>query len=89
MNENSVSRAQLEALLEASDKTETVFWGKETVISYRLPNGFSVLGRSACVDPANFDPELGRKYAYEDALSQLWRLEGYRLQCHLHDKGVL
>lgn len=89
MNENSVKKEYLEALLDAADKTEAVFWGKETVISYRLPNGFSVLGRSACVDPANFDPELGRKYAYEDALSQLWQLEGYRLQCRLYEQGAL
>ena len=47
-------------------------------------DGFSLgIGMSACVDPANFNAELGEKYAREDAAkkseSKLWELEGYRL----------
>ena len=50
-----------------------------------LPNGFSVgSGKSACVDPSNFDYELGCKYAQEraekDAIDNLWMLEGYLLK---------
>ncbi len=56
-----------------------------TVCEAFLPNGFSVgSGKSACVDPANFDYELGCKYAQENALSDaketLWQLEGYLLK---------
>ena len=50
-----------------------------------LPNGFQVsYGESACVDPANFDFELGKKYAQERceqaAQNKLWELEGYLLK---------
>ncbi len=50
-----------------------------------LPNGFQVgYGESACVDPANFDFELGKKYAQERcvvvATNKLWELEGYLLK---------
>lgn len=50
-----------------------------------LPNGFSVgSGKSACVDPANFDYELGCQYAKEnaeaDAKNTIWQLEGYLLK---------
>ena len=50
-----------------------------------LPNGFQVAyGESACVDPANFDFELGKKYAQERcqqaATNKLWELEGYLLK---------
>jgi len=31
------------------------------------------------VDAANFDMNLGRKYAFEDAIRQIWPLEGYLL----------
>lgn len=50
-----------------------------------LPNGFTVaIGHSACVDPANFNAEIGTRVATEDALAQarkkLWELEGYALK---------
>ena len=49
-----------------------------------LPNGFQVAyGESACVDPSNFNKELGEKYALErclhEANNNLWKLEGYLL----------
>lgn len=50
-----------------------------------LPNGFQIAyGESACVDPDNFDFELGKKYAKERAIqaaeNKLWELEGYLLK---------
>lgn len=43
-------------------------------------NGFTIIGRAAPAHPDNFDPELGRKLAYEDAVRQLWPLMGYALR---------
>ena len=56
-----------------------------TVCHAFLPNGFMVgVGESACIDPAEFDEDLGRKYAKEraekDATITLWQLEGYMLK---------
>jgi hypothetical protein len=45
-----------------------------------MRNGFVVIGKSAPASPENFDPELGRTYAYEDAVRQLWPLMGYALR---------
>lgn len=53
---------------------------KTTICCLTLKNGFEVIGESACVDPANFNEELGRKYSHERAFNKLWELEGYRLQ---------
>ena len=50
-----------------------------TVCNITLDNGFSVRGESACVDPRNFDMEIGRNIAYKDAFGKLWALEGYLL----------
>lgn len=49
-----------------------------------LNNGFTVIGHSAPASPANFDPELGRKLAYEDAIRQIWPLMGFALRDKLH-----
>ena len=52
-----------------------------------LHNGFTLVGKSAPASPENFDAEAGRKFAREDALRQLWPLEGYRLREDLHRAG--
>ena len=49
-----------------------------------LRNGFTVTGESACVSPENFDAEIGRRVARENAISKLWPLLGYALKDKLH-----
>lgn len=48
-------------------------------------NGFTIVGKSAPASADNFDAELGRKLAYEDAVRQLWPLMGYALRQRLAD----
>ena len=48
-----------------------------------LRNGFTVTGESACASPENFDAELGRKIARQNAVQKLWPLMGYALKEHL------
>lgn len=45
-----------------------------------LKNGFTVTGESACVSPENFDAELGRKIARQNAVQKIWPLMGYALK---------
>lgn len=49
-----------------------------------LRNGWTVVGKSACVSPENFDAEKGKQFAREDAVEQMWQLEGYVLKTFLH-----
>lgn len=49
-----------------------------------LHNGFTVIGKSAPASPENFDRELGRRFAYEDAVRQLWPLLGFAMRERLH-----
>lgn len=49
-----------------------------------LRNGFTVTGESACASPENFDAELGRKIARQNAVSKVWPLMGYELRSKLH-----
>jgi hypothetical protein len=48
-----------------------------------MQNGFSVIGKHAPAAAGNFNPDLGRRLAYEDAMRQLWPLEGYLLRTFL------
>ena len=48
-----------------------------------LKNGFTVTGESACASPENFDAELGRKIARQNAMQKIWPLMGYELRSQL------
>lgn len=50
-----------------------------------LNNGFTVTGESACASPENFDAEIGRKIARQNAIAKVWPLMGYELKQRLHD----
>lgn len=50
-----------------------------------LKNGFTVTGESACASPENFDPEIGRKIARDNAIQKIWPLEGYLLKQKLSE----
>lgn len=45
-----------------------------------LRNGFTVTGESACASPENFDAEIGRKIARQNAVQKIWPLMGYELR---------
>lgn len=49
-----------------------------------LRNGFTVTGESACASPENFDAEIGRKIARQNAVDKLWPLMGYALKERLN-----
>ncbi len=51
-----------------------------TVCCLTLQNGFTVTGNSACASPENFDAEIGRKIARDNARNKIWALEGYLLK---------
>lgn len=55
-------------------------FGKQCVVVAKLPNGFTIVGESACVDPDIYDEDIGHDLALKDIEKQLWMLEGYLLQ---------
>ena len=74
------------AAVDACIKAEAyyVFPGQTmTVCCLTLANGYQVVGESACASPENFNAELGRKIARENARNKIWALEGYRLRTEL------
>jgi hypothetical protein len=67
---------------ETIDKAEYHIFADSTVTVclLTLRNGFNVVGKSACASPENFDKEIGRQIAFEDARQKIWELEGYLLK---------
>jgi hypothetical protein len=48
-----------------------------------LRNGFTITGESACASPENFNADIGRKIARENAVQKIWPLMGYELRSKL------
>jgi hypothetical protein len=89
MSQNRVTLDQIAKLLDEAETEEHVFWGKCLVVSYKLKNGFTLEGSGSCVDPSNFNLEIGRRVARKKVEDQMWLLEGYKLQEELFKAGVL
>lgn len=53
---------------------------KTTVINAHTLTGFDMVHHSSCVDPNNYNEEIGKKYALETAISDLWGHLGFVLQ---------
>lgn len=51
-----------------------------TVCALKLRNGFIVTGESAAASSENFDREIGRKIARDNARNKIWAFEGYLLR---------
>lgn len=57
-----------------------------TIAIVLLKNGYALQGMSAPADPANFNEERGKEFAYEDALRKMWPLEAYVMRDVLSER---
>lgn len=51
-----------------------------TICVLVLRNGFTVMGKSACASPENFDADIGKRIARANAEQEIWSLMGYALK---------
>lgn len=74
-------RVTLESMqAKIASENYTVVDGVLTLCTLKMANGFYVVGESAPASPENFSADLGKKFARENAIRQLWKLEGYALR---------
>ncbi|MGE2643590.1 Gp49 family protein, partial [Escherichia coli] len=66
--------AEIMAKAKIHVKTE---FGKCTVVTVQLENGFTMTESSGCVDPANYDVHLGMEICLKRIQQKEWELEGY------------
>jgi len=81
---NKLTPEQIEAQIK---EEQFMKMGKKTTVCLlTLNNGYELVGTSGCVDPDNYDAEIGQRIARENAVDQIWMLEGYVLQNKLASK---
>ncbi len=67
----------LDYIKEQVDAVDYAYNGTFTVCTITTWAGVKLAGTSGCLDPKNYDRAIGEKVAYDNALSQIWALEGY------------
>ncbi|WP_342577699.1 Gp49 family protein [Psychrobacillus sp. FSL K6-2843] len=88
MGKNTVTQEQIDIIIEQS-KLEVFHrvHEKQCLVVAKIPNGFTIVGESACVDPLNYDEQIGFDLAVKHIKNRLWELEGYALQNKLYQKS--
>lgn len=87
MSEIKITQERIDHLIETAEFRVCTVFGKCTVVTAKLENGFVLVESSACVDPENYDEEMGRKLCLKKIVDKLWELEGYALQKSLFEEG--
>lgn len=75
-------RISLEQIKDSIETVEYIYpecKPELTIAVIKFKNGFIQTGQSAPADPNNYNEELGRKFAYEDAIRKVWPLFGFAL----------
>lgn len=63
-----------------TDVDVTTIGKKTTVVNAHTRSGFDTVRHSSCVDPKNYSEELGKQYAMEEVVNNLWAHLGFVLQ---------
>lgn len=85
---NTVTQSIIDELMESCDIAVTTAFDKCTIVACKLPNGFVIVESSYCVDPANYDEDMGVDICMKNIEKKLWELEGYLLQNKLYMDGI-
>lgn len=83
MKSNTVTQDKVDEIFNHSDLIERVVFNKCLIVTVKLRSGFVIVESSSCVDPKNFDIEIGREICCNKIKNKIWELEGYKLQCEL------
>lgn len=88
MKENTVTQEQIDNLIKKADIDVRTVFDKCTLVTVKLENGFVITESSSCVDPKNYNENIGKEICIERIKNKLWELEGYKLQCSLFSNRV-
>lgn len=79
LTENDINR-----FLAAGGSTTYTRGQKTTVMFVTLPTGFEEFEASSCVDPKNYDENLGAEICRDHIKTRLWKYLGFLLQWATH-----
>ena len=81
----SVPQERIDSILKNTRWEHEVYEAKCLVTKAVLPNGFIIVTSSGCVDPRNFDINIGRECNVRYVTDKVWEMEGYKLTTEIHE----
>lgn len=85
---NKITQEMVDKVLEEADIRDEKWWNNLTIVSARLKNGWTITQTSACVDPSNYDHELGVSICMKKIKDEVWKLLGWTLNDAMHGKLI-
>ena len=67
-------------------RTVEEFGKPTTYVTVRMENGFTLRESTTCVDPSNYDENVGKEVCLKRIEDKIWFLLGYTLQSKLVSK---
>lgn len=86
---NKVGEARVKRIMAESSWYDEKFDARTTLVKCTMPNGWSVVETSSCIDPAEYDHETGVEICKGRIEDEIWKLEAYLLTCQRHDLDAL
>lgn len=80
MNENGNTITRDDVLRFIRDIDAQTINDKTALVDSKLITNYNIVETSSCVDPKNYDLELGKKYATEKVVNKVWDYLGFVLQ---------
>lgn len=74
----------IENFLNQSVENIFTIGDKTTVVRFILPTGWEDIKSSSCVNPTNYNRDLGSKICREHMKTELWKYLGFVLQWAVH-----
>ena len=81
---NTISQKDVDAMIKqitVNELEHNPLAAKITVVTATLVNGFTITESSTCVDPNNYDPEVGVDVCMKRIKDKVWMLLGFLLSC--------
>jgi hypothetical protein len=80
MASHKIPASEIDAIIEASDLDVRTVFGKCTVVSMRLPNGYVLVESSGCVSQEDYDEAYGAEQCMGPLRRKVWQLYGFAQQ---------
>lgn len=85
MTKHTVTKEQVQAnMQDVMVRTVMEFDKPCTYVTVRMKNGFTLRESTTCVDPANYDENIGKEICLKKIEDKIWYLLGYALQEKLY-----
>lgn len=79
INKNKITQEDVDSFIVEVQSQQ--LGDKTTVVVATLANGFILTESSSCVDPNNFNMDIGTSICMEHIKDRVWFLLGFLLQC--------